>query len=143
MSIGILLVDDEEGIRNSLAAYLELEGYSVDLADSCAKAIEMLSVKRYGIVFIDINMPDIDGISALKKIKEADFSTQVIMLTPHSSFEKTVKSLEVGATDYILKPFEKFEDILKLVQVAQERLMRWRRNMAESIVSGRRVGAID
>ncbi len=137
MFVNILIVDDEEGIRNSLSAYLKLEGYGVETAASGSEALEKLREKKRNIVLLDINMPGMDGLETLKEIKEFDFSIQVIMITAYSTFEKTMKSLEFGASDYILKPFEDLSEILRLVRLSEEKLTRWKRNMSASIIKQR------
>lgn len=137
MSVNILVVDDEEGIRNSLSAYLKLEGYDVDTAAGGGEAIEKLKELKRNIILLDINMPVMDGLDTLKIIKSRDFSIQVIMMTAYSTFEKTMKSLEFGASDYILKPFDDLSEILRLVRLSEERLERWKRNMSASILKQR------
>lgn len=137
MSVNILVVDDEEGIRNSLSAYLKLEGYNVDTAGDGGEAIEKLQEQKRNIVLLDINMPVLDGLDALRIIKSRDFSIQVIMMTAFSTFEKTMKSLEYGASDYILKPFDDLTEILRLVQLSEEKLERWKRNMSATILKQR------
>lgn len=134
MSVNILVVDDEEGIRKSLSAYLKLEGYNVDTAGSGGEAIEKLHELKRNIILLDINMPGMDGLETLKIIKSRDFSIQVIMITAYSTFEKTMKSLEFGASDYILKPFDDLSEILRLVQLSEEKLERWKRNMSATII---------
>lgn len=137
MSVSVLIVDDEEGIRKSLAAYLKLEGYKVSTAADGDEAIKKVRESKHNIVLLDINMPGMDGIETLKAIKAVDFSTQVIMITAYSTFDKTMRSLEFGASDYILKPFEDLSEILHLVRISEERLERWKRNMSASIIKQR------
>lgn len=137
MAVNILIVDDEEGIRKSLSSYLKLEGYNVSSAEHGRDALDKLRESKYNIVLLDINMPVMDGLETLKAIKAIDFSIQVIMMTAYSTFEKTMKSLEYGATDYILKPFEDISGILELVRISEERLERWKRNMSASIIKQR------
>ncbi|MDH5511407.1 MAG: response regulator [Nitrospinota bacterium] len=138
MSANVLIVDDEEGIRTSLGAYLSLEGYTVDVAEDGKKALELLRQTKFNIILLDINMPGMDGLETLKAIKALDFSIQVIMITAYSTFDKTMKSLEFGASDYILKPFEDLKEILHLVKLSEERLDRWKRNMSASIIKQRK-----
>ena len=140
MSANVLIVDDEEGIRTSLGAYLSLEGYTVEVAEDGYRALEKLRQSKFNIVLLDINMPGMDGLETLKAIKGLDFSIQVIMITAYSTFDKTMKSLEYGATDYILKPFEDLKEILHLVKLSEERLDRWKRNMSASIIKQRKQG---
>ncbi len=129
-----MIVDDEEGIRTSLAAYLKLEGYKVSVAESGEDAIKKLRASKHNIILLDINMPGIDGLETLRIIKSIDFSIQVIMITAYSTFEKTMKSLEFGASDYILKPFDDLSEILRLVKISEEKLERWKRNVGASII---------
>ncbi|MBI4829512.1 MAG: response regulator [Nitrospinae bacterium] len=141
MTVNILIVDDEEGIRTSLGAYLRLEGYQVGSAASGKETIEALRETKYNVVLLDINMPGMDGLETLRAIKAIDFSIQVIMMTAYSTFDKTMKSLEYGATDYILKPFEDLAEILHLVRLSEERLDRWKRNMSASIIKQKEEGS--
>lgn len=134
MSVKILVVDDEEGIRKSLSSYLKLEGYEVSTAGDGVEAINKLRKSKYNIVLMDINMPEKDGLDTLREIKSIDFSIQVIMMTAFSTFDKTMRSLEFGATDYIMKPFKNLSEILNLVKISEEKLERWKRNMGASIV---------
>ena len=140
MSANVLIVDDEEGIRTSLGAYLSLEGYTVDVAENGHRALDKLRLSKFNIVLLDINMPGMDGLETLKAVKSLDFSIQVIMITAYSTFDKTMKSLEYGASDYILKPFEDLKEILHLVKLSEERLDRWKRNMSASIIKQRKQG---
>jgi DNA-binding NtrC family response regulator len=126
----ILVVDDEEGIRNSLCAFMKMEGYEVASAEDGQAALEKIRAKKYNIVLMD-------GLETLKEIKKIDFSTQVIIMTAYSTFDKTMKALEYGATDYIMKPFDDLNDILRLVQISEEKLERWKRNMSASIIKQR------
>ncbi len=134
MSVNIMIVDDEEGIRKSLSSYLKLEEYNVDTAENGKEALEKLRRTKYNIVLMDINMPVMDGLEALREIKKIDFSIQVIMMTAYSTFDKTIKSLEFGATDYVMKPFKDLSEILHLINLSEERLDRWKRSMSASIV---------
>lgn len=137
MAANILVVDDEEGIRKSLCAYLRMEGYTVDTAADGAEAIEKLKNAKFNIILLDINMPVMDGLEAIQQIKALDFSIQVIMMTAFSTFDKTMKSLEYGATDYILKPFDNLAEILNLIRISEERLDRWKKNMSATIIKQR------
>lgn len=137
MAANILIVDDEEGIRKSLSAYFKMEGYTAETAGDGVEAIEKLKKAKFNVILLDINMPVMDGLETLQKIKAIDFSIQVIMMTAYSTFDKTMKSLEYGATDYILKPFENLGEILNLIRISEERLDRWRKNMSATIIKQR------
>ncbi len=128
----ILIVDDELQIRRTLKNYLTLNGYEVVTAGSGPEALEMARHEKLHIVLLDIKMPGMDGLTVLEKLREMDFSIQVIMMTGFSTFDSTLKALEKGATDYILKPFDDLDSLVKLIDLAAEKLGRWRVVLAGS-----------
>lgn len=129
----VLIVDDEEEIVHSLKDHLELEGYSVDTALSAEEAFIMIKKDKYHIVLTDIVLPEMDGIELLRKIKEYDALTQVIMMTGYSTMDKTLSSLEFGANDYILKPFKSVEDVIKIIECSIQKMERWRESIIQII----------
>jgi signal transduction histidine kinase len=100
----ILLLDDEEGIRNVLKITLEDSGYNVLLASDGESGIQVFLEKSPQIVITDIKMPGIDGIEVLKRIKEVSPETEVIIITGHGDMDFAVKSLQYEAADFITKP---------------------------------------
>ena len=100
----ILLVDDEEDIREVLTISLEDMGYEVLEAENGRIALELFRKKKPMIVFTDIKMPGMDGIEILKKIKNENPYTQVIMITGHGDTDVAIKSLKYEAIDFIRKP---------------------------------------
>jgi two-component system, NtrC family, response regulator len=133
MAWNVLVVDDEPEICRTLKNYLALSGYNVLTANSGQEALEIAKRQKIHVVLSDIKMPGMDGLELLEKMREHDFSTQVIMMTGFSTFQITLRALEKGATDYVLKPFEDMDQIVKLVNLAAEKLGRWKRNLAESV----------
>ncbi len=129
----VLIVDDEEGIICTLKNHLKLEGYTVDTAQSAAEAYCKVKGDKYHIVLTDIVMPEMDGIELLKEIKSFDALTQVIMMTGYSTMDKTLRSLEYGANDYILKPFKSIEDVIHIIDYSIEKLERWRESIIQII----------
>jgi CheY-like chemotaxis protein/chemotaxis protein CheY-P-specific phosphatase CheC len=113
-NVSILVVDDEESIRLSLTILLKKEGYRVDEAASGVEALEKLRSNKYDIIISDIMMPELDGITILKKVKEFDRRIDVIMITAYASLERAIESLRYGASDFIQKPYEN-QDILNAV----------------------------
>jgi len=106
MGLKILLVDDEEGIRNVLKIYLQDAGYDVTTADSGKKAVKKINTLFFDIVLTDIRMPGMDGISLLKHIKKTTPDTEVIMITGHGDFKLAIESLKLDAVDFISKPID-------------------------------------
>lgn len=112
----VLVVDDEEGARDALELILE-DHYRIEKAEEGLQAIEMLRQKKFDVVLLDINMPDLDGIETLKRIKELDASVEVIMVSAADRAREATASIKSGAHDYITKPYEP-EEILSAVERA-------------------------
>ncbi len=128
----VLIVDDEAEICRTLRNYLSLSGFAPLTANGGEEALAIARHEKIHIALLDIKMPGMSGLELLEHLRALDFSTQVIMMTGFSTFDLTLKALEKGATDYILKPFEDMEQIAELVQLAADKLERWKRNLAGS-----------
>jgi DNA-binding NtrC family response regulator len=118
--IKILVVDDELSIRESLSGWLQQDGYQVETAASGPATLDKIRENRYDIMLIDVKMPGMDGLTLLKKIKEADPDTAIVMMTAHGAIQDAVEAMKFGAYDYLLKPFDLEELSLtvgKLVQM--------------------------
>ncbi len=102
----ILIVDDEMVIRESLAAWLERDGYILSSVSSGEKAIEILKVKSFDILLVDIQMDGISGMDVLKHVKEHYPDIDVIMITAFGSIPSAVEAMRLEAFDYLLKPFD-------------------------------------
>ncbi|GFM32801.1 sigma-54-dependent transcriptional regulator [Desulfovibrio subterraneus] len=100
----ILIIDDEEAIRFSLRGILEDEGHTVAEAETGEAGLEMLQSEQPDLVFLDIWLPGMDGLSVLAKIKERDSSLPVIMISGHGNIETAVTAIKRGAHDFIEKP---------------------------------------
>ena len=105
-NVDILIVDDEDMLRNLLKAELEQYQYMVDTAESGEIAIEKLHEKRFGLIILDIRMPGMDGLEVLKKIREQDLADKVIMLTGVDELKIARDSLQLGADDFLTKPYD-------------------------------------
>jgi len=134
MKINILIVDDEKNILQSLKTFFQFHGFDVFTAENGEEALKLLKRKKINIALLDINMPGMDGIELLERIKHKDFSIQIIMITGFSTFDKMLKSMEKGAVDYILKPVDDLNDVLKIVKESVQRLKRWKKNLSESVM---------
>jgi two-component system response regulator PilR (NtrC family) len=111
MNHKILVVDDEEIIRDSLFYILEKEGYYVDKAENGKVAYDKIIANHFDLVITDIEMPVMKGTELLEKIKTLDFQTSVIIITAFGSLDTAISALRNGASDYILKPVE-FDELL-------------------------------
>ena len=102
----ILIVDDEEIMRESLAGWLARDGYVVDTAVSGEESLEKLKDTRFDILLVDIKMEGISGLEVLQKVKEDDPDVAVVMITAYGSIATAIESMKKGAYDYLLKPFD-------------------------------------
>lgn len=116
----ILIVDDEPDIAKALKLHLEDVGYAVSVASGGAAALaELEKTRNYTIILLDINMPEINGVTVLKHIRESGNSAAVIMMSGHGSEELAVECMRNGAEDYVAKPFS-LSDIQGRIERASE-----------------------
>ena len=116
----VLLVDDDERLRNAAGKVLAAEGYQVTRAASGAEALEQLKQPGFALVISDLRLPDLDGIALLKKTRELLPDAEVVMITGHGSVEKAVEAMRLGAYDFIQKPLDSAA-LLKTVAKALEK----------------------
>jgi len=131
MSESVLIIDDEVLTLNNLKRALEKEGYEIFLADSGELGLKIFQEHYPNLVLVDLMLPGIDGIEVLKKIKEVDVNTIVIMITAYEIIEKAVQAMKLGAYDYLLKPF-RIQDLKLGIKRALE-LQRLRLKVSETI----------
>jgi two-component system response regulator ResD len=111
--MNILVVDDEERIRRLLRMYLEKEGYLIDEAEDGETALKMATDKDYDLVLLDLMLPGIDGIEVCSRLRQIK-ATPIIMLTAKGEETNRVHGFEVGADDYVVKPFSPREVIYRV-----------------------------
>jgi len=116
--VRILVVDDDETIRNSMKAILEDEGYLVDLACIGEEAIQLTMKKTYNIALLDIRLPDMEGVELLKLMLDSVPRTRKVMVTGYPSMQNAIAALNKSADAYLLKPI----DIEKLLALVKEQL---------------------
>ena len=109
----ILVCDDEEYIVNAISIYLKAEGYNIFAAHDGKEALSILQREEIALVLLDVMMPKMDGITALTKIRE-EYNLPVIMLTAKSEDTDKVMGLNLGADDYITKPFSPLELVARV-----------------------------
>ena len=107
----ILIIDDEEGLREGLTKVLEIEGFQIDTASTAEEGILKIQQSNYNLVFIDYKLPDKNGIEVLKSIHHE--TTRSIIMTAFASVESAVEAMKCGATDYLMKPFSN-QDIVDI-----------------------------
>lgn len=114
----ILVVDDQKGVRYSFRKILGEAGYEVAIASSGEEAIKSTAKSEPALIFMDVRMPGMDGLETLKKLKEINPKLLVIMMTAYSTTEKAITAMELGAYDYLTKPF----DNRRLIEVIKKAL---------------------
>jgi DNA-binding NtrC family response regulator len=102
----ILLVDDEENLRRTLAMILQREGYQVDTAGTILEARQLLKDARYDLTFLDLKLPDANGLSLLPDLRKSFPNMPVVVLTAHDKLDAAVEAVRYGARDYLLKPLD-------------------------------------
>ncbi len=111
----VLIVDDSHNLSETIADYLELEGMVIDCAYHGEAAINLLSENSYDVIIMDIMMPKLDGISAVRKLREDLYcNTPILFLTAKDSLEDKIAAFKAGGDDYLLKPFAMEELSLRL-----------------------------
>ena len=112
----ILIAEDENSLNRIIAKQLKASGYSVDCAFDGEEAYELISMTDYDAAVFDVMMPKIDGFALLKKIRKEGNNLPVLFLTARDSIEDRVEGLDIGADDYLVKPFA-FEELLARIRV--------------------------
>lgn len=112
----ILIAEDEKSLNRIIAKQLKASGYSVDCAFNGEEAYELISMTDYDAAVFDVMMPKTDGFSLLKKIRKEGNNLPVLFLTARDSIEDRVEGLDIGADDYLVKPFA-FEELLARIRV--------------------------
>lgn len=102
----ILIVDDEEGLREGLSRLLEGEGYAIVAAETGEEALQILQQSHIDLVLTDMRMPGMSGIDLLKKIRESYGELGVIILTGYGQIESYIEAMNSGAIEYVSKPFK-------------------------------------
>jgi DNA-binding NtrC family response regulator len=119
--ISILIVDDEESVRDSLYNWFIEDGYRVECAENAKKALIMLESDQFDIILADIKMPGMDGLEMLRRIKAFRKESIVIVMTAFATVDTAVKALKDGAFDYVTKPFDP-DDLTHLIRNATKQI---------------------
>ncbi len=116
----ILVVEDEKVMANALVTGLSRQGYSTDVAYDGEEALNLAEINKYDLVLLDLNLPKIDGIEVCRRLRASGDSTGILMLTARSGLDDRVLGLDIGADDYLLKPFH-FPELLARVRAILRR----------------------
>jgi len=127
-AVSILVVDDDEALCNVVSETLREDGHAVDTASSAEEALRVFRAKPYQLVISDIRMSGMSGIELLKKLKERNADTQVVIMTSYASLETVIAAMRSGAYDYLIKPFED----LGLISAVADRALEKIRLVAEN-----------
>lgn len=117
----ILIVDDEAGVRASLAGVLRDEGYQVDAVDSGEAALEQVMRRSYDVILLDIWLPGLDGLEALERLRQRQVEAEVIMISGHGNIENAVRATKLGAFDFIEKPLSLDKTVLAVRNAIRQR----------------------
>jgi two-component system, NtrC family, response regulator AtoC len=121
--VNILVVDDDEIVRESLCEWLREDGFHVETAEDGFKALEKVKERSWNIALVDLKMPKMDGLELMAKIKETHPDTQVIIITAYATVNTAVQAIKVGAYDYLVKPFNPEELSLLIKRLVESQNM--------------------
>jgi two-component system nitrogen regulation response regulator NtrX len=120
----ILIVDDEEGIRQSLKGVLEDEGYKVAAVESGESCLDTLRRRSFDVILLDIWLPGMDGLETLEKIREAEDAPEIIIISGHGTIETAVRATKLGAFDFLEKPLSLEKTLILVKNAAESRRLR-------------------
>jgi two-component system, OmpR family, response regulator len=114
LSVRILVAEDEPGLSTQLAASLRGAGYAVDVAANGARADFLARTEQYDAILLDLGLPEIDGLTLIRRWRELPLATPVLVLTARGSWHEKVQGIDTGADDYVAKPFQMEEVLARL-----------------------------
>ena len=106
----ILIIEDEKQLCQSIAEGLRMDGYEADTCFDGDEGLELCLVENYDLILLDLNLPGVDGLEILRQFRESDTSTPVLILSARGQIQDKVEGLDLGANDYLTKPFH-FEEL--------------------------------
>ena len=106
----ILIIEDETNLCNSIAEGLRMDGYEVDSCQDGLDALELCEAEHYDLILLDLNLPGMDGMEVLRRLRKEDDETRVLILSARGQIRDKVRGLDAGANDYLTKPFH-FEEL--------------------------------
>src|SRR4029453_14527913 len=120
----ILVVDDERGIRDTLRAVMEAEGFVVDAVSTGEDCLKALGRRAYGVILLDVWLPGIDGLETLRQLRAMGSEAAVVIISGHGNIETAVRATKLGAFDFIEKPLSIEKTVLTVRNaLRQQRLV--------------------
>jgi DNA-binding response OmpR family regulator len=121
MSINVLLVEDDIDLASTVVDYLEIEGISCDHAANGIQGLSLIEANAYQVILLDLNLPKLDGLSVCQKVRENSDDTPILMLTARDSLGDKVAGFDAGTDDYLVKPFEIEELLIRVIALSKRR----------------------
>ncbi|MEZ4273361.1 MAG: response regulator, partial [Myxococcota bacterium] len=134
--LNILLVDDEPSIRLTVADALLSAGHEVEVASNGQEAMTIMERRTFDLVVTDIRMPKLDGLSLFRQVRQMSPDTDVILMTAYGEVSDAVAALKEGAFDYLTKPFDTDELLMRLERLTAQRKMRRDLDEARRVIAG-------
>jgi DNA-binding response OmpR family regulator len=132
-SHSILIIDDEPNLRRSLGLILQRAGYAVTTASDAAEALHVLQAGAYDLTFLDIKLPDQNGIQLLPQIKELYPEMPILILTAHATLDTAIGAVRLGARDYLLKPIDPENILTRVDNLLKEAKPKRRREITSQL----------
>lgn len=133
----ILLVEDEENLHETLRLNLELENYEITSAYTGSEALKSVKEEYFDLIILDIMLPEIDGISVIERIRIQNLDTPILILSAKNSSSDKILGLRTGADDYLTKPFNLEELLLRVTKLIQKNtLIKHKDNVPEVVAFG-------
>ena len=131
----ILIIDDEPNLRRSLGLILQRAGYLITSASSAAEAIHLLQAGAYDLTFLDIKLPDQNGLQLLPQIRDLYPEMPILILTAHATLDTAIGAVRLGAKDYLLKPIDPENILARVADILKEAKPRRRREITTQLQS--------
>ena len=122
LKIHLLLVDDELDFKEVMLKHLSRMGIQLSVAEGCSDALETMESHTVDVIIMDMNMPGLDGIQCLRRVKERWPQVEVIILTGHASVKSGIEGMQSGAFDYCLKPID-IQELLDKIELAAQKAL--------------------
>ena len=119
----IAIIDDDGAIRNSLGRALRIEDYEVELYEDGSSGLRAFQLREPDAIILDLQLPDIDGLEVCRRLRQAGDTTPILMLTARDAVNDRVEGLDVGADDYLVKPFDLAELLARLRALLRRRVV--------------------